>query len=145
LHTFAYERTINSMNITFRPHHFLCTLCFQGKGYSPTFVENYQKIVEQLNSATGDLTPISIIAHTDSICAPCPHKQNTQCASQEKITRLDNAHAEALGIKTGDIIYWGEAKKLIAEKITLEQFHQMCGACSWKNLGICEQVLRNFL
>ena len=27
--------------LQFRPHHFLCAFCFQGKGYSPEFIENF--------------------------------------------------------------------------------------------------------
>ena len=34
--------------LKFRPHHFLCTLGFQGKGYSPGFVANFQAIADRL-------------------------------------------------------------------------------------------------
>jgi hypothetical protein len=131
--------------IHFRPHHFLCTLGFQGKGYSPSFVANYQEIHAQLHSANGDNTSIHVVAHTDSICAPCPHKRDLNCAAQEKITRLDQLHAEVLAIKPGDVLTWGEGKQRIKEKMTLEKFHTICESCEWKKYGMCEKTLRHFL
>lgn len=135
----------NLKDIYFRPHHFLCALCFQGRGYSPAFVANFQTIMNVLTSCHGDQTPIHIINHTDSICAPCPNRRDKNCTTQEKITALDHAHAHALEIKPDTTVTWGEAKQLIAEKISLEKFHEICATCSWKELGICEGVLTRFL
>ena len=133
------------MEIAFRPHHFLCALCFQGRGYSPAFVANFQAIMDSLNSPTGNATPITITHHTDSICAPCPNRIGQTCTTEQKITVLDNAHATALAIHAGETLTWGDAKKRIAEKLSLDTFHQICATCSWKNLGICEDVLTKFL
>ncbi len=131
------------MDIRFRPHHFLCTLCFQGKGYSPAFVVNYEKIVEQLQK--NPAIPIHVVDRTDSICDPCPNRQGAHCATQEKITRLDRAHSLALDIQPGNTFSWEEAKQRIATKLTLEKFHEICATCSWKDLGICEQVISEHL
>lgn len=133
------------MQIQFRPHHFLCALCFQGRGYSPAFVANFQAMMDVLNSPTGDATPIDIVKHTDSICEPCPNRVEKICATEEKISILDNAHANALAIRSNEQITWGKAKQAIAEKISLETFHKICATCSWKSLGICENVLTEFL
>jgi hypothetical protein len=127
--------------LTFRPHHFLCTLCFQGKGYSPEFIANYKDIVKNLNNET----VIKITQGTDSICAPCPHKRELKCASQEKIEFLDKQHQEVLELKPNETLTWKEAKEKIKNKLTLEKFHQICDTCSWKSYGICEQVLTKFL
>lgn len=132
-----------SKTILFRPHHFLCALCFQGKGYSPKFVENFSEIMQQLNSEFGDDCVIQVTQVTDSICEPCPHRRETLCTSQEKILKLDAAHAQVLGIQAGEKITWGEAKKRIREHMTLDKFHQVCAPCEWKELGICESVLVN--
>ncbi len=129
------------MEICFRPHHFLCALCFEGKGYSPTFIANFENIMTRLNSSVGDDVKIKVVAHTDSICHPCPNRNEKKCSSEEKILVLDNAHAAALKIKVGDIITWGEAKKLIAENIDLNKFHEICASCNWKELGICEKYI----
>lgn len=135
----------NAKVLAFRPHHFLCALCFQGRGYSPTFIANFTAIMEKLNQPGGDTTPIQVAPHTDSICAPCPHRTDETCASQSKINALDTAHAKALGIKAEDVLTWGEAKARIANQISLDTFHSICRRCSWKKLGLCESVLTDFI
>jgi hypothetical protein len=125
----------------FRPHHFLCTLCFQGKGYSERFVQNYQNIVDNLS----DDTLIHVTSYTDSICAPCPHKQGLGCASQATIDVLDQGHAKALCLKPDETLTWGQATTRIKTYLTIDTFHDICAPCPWKGLGICERVLTEFL
>ncbi len=134
-----------NMTIQFRPHHFLCTLCYTGKGYSASFIRNYDKIAAQLNADGGENTPIEVVSHTDSICKPCPHKRDLNCESQALIADLDAKHAEALGLQAGEVLTWGEAKQRIAEHMTLEKFEHTCETCSWKKFGICEKILTKFL
>ena len=133
------------MPIQFRPHHFLCTLGFQGKGYSPAFVENYQVIVDELSGPDGEQVSITVVAQADSICAPCPNKRGVLCTSQAKITALDKAHAQILQLKAGDVLSWGEAKARIANAMSLEKFNKACAVCGWKELGVCEQALKKLL
>lgn len=132
------------MAISFRPHHFLCALCFQGEGYSPPFVKNFLAIMQKLNQAE-DQIMLEVVAETDSICAPCPNRRGTQCTEQHKISMLDTAHAAILNVTAGDKMTWKQAKQRIADSMTLEQFHQACAPCEWKKWGICETVLTNFL
>ena len=133
------------MSITFRPHHFLCALCFQGKGYSPEFISNFSNIMNHLNSSHVDDVVIEVVEYTDSICEPCPSKRGQCCDSQKKILRIDRAHADILQVNQGDKITWGEAKKRIGEFMTLEKFHEACSPCAWKKTGMCESVLSQFL
>jgi hypothetical protein len=133
------------MTITFRPHHFLCTLCFRGKGHSPDFIRNYKKIHKNLFATGGDIIPIEVVAHTDAICEPCPNKQNLLCKVQEKINVLDKGHAEVLQLIPGEQLTWGEAKQRIKDHMTLPAFHRICESCSWKQYGACEKVLTEFL
>ncbi len=129
--------------LKFRPHHFLCTLGFEGKGYSAAFVKNYAEIDQRLKVAPGgDQTVIEVTSHTDSICAPCPSRRELLCESQSKIEALDQAHAEILGLASGDQLTWKEAKTKIAQKMNLGAFHRACEPCSWKALGVCETALR---
>ena len=125
----------------FRPHHFLCTLGFEGKGYSPEFVANYARIAASLNAPGGNEQLIVVTDHADSICAPCPNRVNEGCTEIEKIRALDRAHSAMLGIKPGQVMTWGEAKKLIRERVTLDRFDDACAPCSWKALGVCENAL----
>lgn len=101
--------------------------------------------MDLLNSPHGDNTLIQVTSKTDSICTPCPHRLGKDCQTEEAIAILDHAHANALDIKAKDTLSWGEAKKRIADKITLDRFHEICQTCSWKKYGICEGVLSEFL
>ena len=128
--------------LEFRPHHFLCTLGFEGKGYSEDFVENFQTIAERLrNSSQGDSTEIRVVDSTDSICSPCPNRQKTVCTSEQNVRRIDQAHTAILGIKSGDQLSWGEAKALIAKKMTITAFDKACAPCEWKAMGVCQAAL----
>lgn len=131
------------VKLKFRPHHFMCTLGFEGKGYSDEFVANYSKIAEQLRGPLGDQTEIEVVNQTDSICAPCPHRREALCETQEKITKLDNAHAEILNLIPGEVLTWQEAKQRIKNSMTLERFHAACEPCAWKKLGVCETALNH--
>lgn len=122
----------------FRPHHFLCTLAFEGKGYSEEFVQNYTQIVERIS----DETEIQVVDSADSICAPCPNREGSGCIAGEKIGLLDEQHSLILGLKSGDEVTWGEAQKLIADQMRVEDFHRACAPCSWKSMGVCESALK---
>jgi hypothetical protein len=98
-------------------------------------------MTEHLNSEIGDDVLIEVVSETDSVCAPCPHRRDQLCETQEKIIRLDNAHASMLQIQPGEKITWGEAKKRIHEKVTPELFHAACAPCEWKKFGICEEII----
>lgn len=129
--------------ITYRPHHFMCTLGFEGKGYSSDFVKNFQAIADRLRGQGGDDVVIIVAEATDSICGACPHKRDKLCGSdEEKIQRLDAGHAAALGLKAGDQLTWSEAKRRIAARIDEETFDRICAGCSWKELGVCLTALR---
>jgi hypothetical protein len=120
-------------------------LGFEGKGYSDAFVENFRKTAAELRETgeAGNQVRIRVVGNSDEICGPCVNREGESCTSEPKIKSLDEAHARVLGIKLGDELSWGEAKKLIAEKMSLEDFHKACAPCSWKALGLCEAALKN--
>ena len=83
--------------VQFRPHHFLCALGFQGKGYSDDFTANMVQIVDEtLRAPGGDDQQIEIVRNTDDICAPCPKRRGLRCSNQDGIEKLDKAHLRAL-------------------------------------------------
>jgi hypothetical protein len=129
--------------VQFRPHHFLCTLGFEGKGYSDAFVRGFQEIADRLRAddGSGDEVEIQVAGATDSICEPCPNREGTLCASELKIRKLDRGHAAVLGLRTGQVLTWGDAKQLISEKMSDDAFHAVCAPCAWKQLGVCESAL----
>ncbi len=128
------------MTLSFRPHHFLCTLGFQGKGYSPPFVENYRNIVSALEE-NPDLS-VRIVYYGDSICSACPQEINDVCTQEDKVSLLDQRHADILFLTVGEVLTWRHVKTRIKNNMTLEAFHKACEGCSWKSLGTCEAALR---
>jgi uncharacterized protein len=103
--------------VRFRPHHFLCSLGYEGKGYSDGFTENMTGIVMgRLRAEGGDATPIRVVGAADDICAPCPKRRGTLCTTQDKIKTLDRAHAAALHLKPHEEMTWGEAKARIRSR-----------------------------
>ncbi|HXW59900.1 MAG TPA: DUF1284 domain-containing protein, partial [Myxococcota bacterium] len=85
--------------IAFRPHHFLCSLSYEGLGYSPAFVANYNDIAAQIRR--DETTKLQVVLGLDDICRSCPHqrvKTNT-CISQEAIKEIDDAHLSILGLE----------------------------------------------
>ncbi len=127
--------------IQFRPHHFLCTLGFQGKGYSPAFVQNYQSIVQKLTEDPD--TPIQVTRGLDNICRSCPKQVNAKtCHKQALIEKLDSAHQHILGLTEEQVISWKDAIVLIQKHMTLERFESACEGCEWKFTGMCESALK---
>lgn len=128
--------------LRYRPHHFLCSLGFEGKGYSDAFTTNMAAIVVgRLRAAEGDQTEIEVVRTTDDICAPCPKRRGTLCTSQDKIDRLDTAHASALELIDGERLTWGAAKSRIRERVKPGDLAQICAGCDWLPLGVCEAAL----
>lgn len=118
----------------------MCTLAFQGYGYSSHFVENYKEIVSQITNDQN--IQIKVVGSLDSICSACPNQtKQGKCTKQAKVLGLDNRHMKVLGIKVGEILTWSEAVKKIRGKMSLEKFEYACHGCSWKPYGICESAL----
>ncbi len=129
--------------IRYRPHHFLCSLGFEGKGYSPDFTANMTAIVMgRLRAAAGDEVVIEVTGATDDICAPCPKRRGRLCTNQHKIKTLDRAHAAALGLEPHDKLTWGQAKVRIRANVTPGSLETLCAGCEWEPYGMCEAALR---
>jgi hypothetical protein len=127
--------------IRFRPHHFLCALGFEGKGYSDGFTATMHRIVvDILRAPGGDATRIEVTAVTDDICAPCPKRRGRLCTDQGKIARLDRAHGAALDLAAGEVITWAAAQDRMAA-LAPEDLDRICAGCSWLEMGMCKSAL----
>ncbi|APZ43196.1 DUF1284 domain-containing protein [Acidihalobacter ferrooxydans] len=128
--------------LRFRPHHFLCALGYQGKGYSTRFTANMSYIVytRLRNAATAD-TPIEVVTVSDAICAPCPHRRGTGCERETKIAALDQRHAARLDLRDGQVIGWLEARQRIRERIAPDDLDTLCAGCEWLDAGMCKQAV----
>lgn len=127
--------------IRMRPHHFICAVGFEGKGYSDVFTANMAALIDQLRAPSGADIRLLVVQDTDDICAPCPQRRGTLCESQAKIARLDNAHAAALSLSPGDELSWGEAEARIAARVTPDDLDQLCAGCQWLAQGMCKRAL----
>jgi hypothetical protein len=128
--------------VRFRPHHFLCALGFEGKGYSDSFTANMAGIVDdRLRAPGGDATVMQVVADTDDICAPCPKRRGTLCSTQAKIKVLDRAHAHALRLAPREVLTWGEAKDRIRAHVLPGSLKTLCAGCQWEPYGMCEKAL----
>ena len=125
----------------YRPHHFLCTLGFQGKGYSPQFIQNFTRIVKRLQCSDGDDVVLQVVKVCDDICNACPRREHQTCQQEETIRQLDAGHLDVLGLQYGQSLRWSEAKQRLRERMTRPDFHRVCSLCSWKSLGYCEAAL----
>ncbi|WP_232820648.1 DUF1284 domain-containing protein [Thalassobius sp. I31.1] len=129
--------------LQFRPHHFLCSLGFQGKGYSDDFTANMVQIVEKgLRAPGGDDQQIEVVRNTDDICSPCPKRRGLRCSNQDGIEKLDKAHLRALKLDYGQVITWGEAQKRIRKHVAPEGLQVICAGCQWLQYGMCEAAVR---
>jgi hypothetical protein len=70
--------------IRIRPHHLLCMLTFAGKGYSPEFTANFERISRLI--AAGDQT-VQIITGPDDICAPLLADAACHCRNASVLER----------------------------------------------------------
>jgi uncharacterized protein len=128
--------------IRYRPHHFLCALGFEGKGYSESFTANMTAIVMgRLRAEGGDATVIEVTGATDDICAPCPKRRGRLCTNQDKINTLDRAHAAALHLAPRERLTWGEAKARIRAHVPPGSLKTLCAGCEWEPYGMCEAAL----
>jgi uncharacterized protein len=128
--------------VRYRPHHFLCSLGFEGKGYSDRFTANMSAIVMgRLRAADGDATVIEVTRGLDDICAPCPHNRGHACDVQAKIDRLDTTHAAALSLGDGHSLTWGQAKARIRSQVPPGSLTALCAGCEWEPYGMCEAAL----
>lgn len=128
--------------LRFRPHHFLCALGFQGKGYSSDFTANMHAIVVgQLRGEDGDATLIEVTGFADDICGPCPKRRGRLCSAQAQISALDRRHANALQLSPREILTWGEAQERIRAHVEPGSLSTLCGNCRWLEYGLCEAAL----
>ena len=127
--------------VRFRPHHFLCALGFQGKGYSESFTQNMAGVVARLRGHDGGNTLIEVTGQADSLCAPCPHRRGQSCVKAAQIAALDERHAHALGLHEGQRLTWADAQSRIRTHVPPGSLRDLCAGCQWLEFGLCEAAL----
>lgn len=128
--------------VVLRGHHLLCVHGFQGKGYSPAFVEKMQEIVENIRNAEVDF-PIQVVRGFDETCMVCPNKGESVCEaspdSEEHVQFLDRNVFRHLGLVEGETYLKSQLVSLTREKVKPEDLEHLCKGCSWHAYGMCTE------
>ncbi|MFR4352056.1 MAG: DUF1284 domain-containing protein [Roseburia sp.] len=121
----------------FRAHHILCTLLYEGEGYSGAFCENMTAIVEHLR---GNLDEnLHLVAKSDRICAGCPNcVEPEHCALENNsVVDKDRGVMRQLGLEENAVYTYRELCKKALDGMTEDFFEESCGTCDWRRRGLC--------
>ena len=121
--------------IYLRPHHFLCTQTFIGKGYSKEFVENMTRITYILRTEKSQ--EIELTFSCDSLCAFCPNRLNSEfkyfCNDDPKVLSYDQNVIQAFHLQEKAYVY-ADIIQEINSTMTPELLDHICSDCSWINI-----------
>lgn len=130
---------------TLRPHHALCALFFEGKGYSLAFVENMTAFLAEPKQM------LRITMGSDILCQECPHNLDGICDDEEKVERFDQRTVAlcADAFKTDQPQSLSNLCLSVYENILQQgRLAEVCGECEWAPLcqdkwqrGTCNQFL----
>lgn len=131
------------MTIRLRGHHLLCMLTYVGKGYTPGFTVNYDRLAERLNRGE----EIEIVSGPDDICAPLLTEDAPHCLD-DSVTARDAAALASVGRVMGADLRPGHRitpdlaylQSLRAE-FGAGSLRDACGGCEWSTL--CDSVARS--
>jgi hypothetical protein len=121
------------MAVRLRAHHLLCMLTFVGRGYTPAFSANYERIIARLN--VGE--PVELVEGPDDVCAPMLKERGSHCRT-ESVAQRDAKASAALAQRLGLVLEQGRRIVLTAE--TLAQMRAAyaegavraaCTGCEW--------------
>ena len=124
------------MTVRLRAHHLLCLLTYVGKGYSPAFTANYDKVVERLSGGED----AQIVSGPDDICAPLldepePHCLGESAAGRDQLAARDVGELLHRPIAAG-ARFNVEATSLEAMRraFATGSTRQACQGCEWSDL-----------
>ena len=124
------------MAVRLRAHHLLCLLTYVGKGYSPAFTANYDRVVERLAAGEDAL----IVSGPDDICAPLLDDPEPHCLGESAAGR-DLIAAREVGDLLGRPIPAGARLELDAstlarmrEAFSSGMTRAACPGCEWFDL-----------
>lgn len=129
------------MTVRLRAHHLLCLLTYIGKGYSPGFTANYDRIVARLNRGE----TIFIVQGPDDICAPLLKEEAEPHCQQDSVAERDERAAESVAallgrpVRTGTRLDLGPAYlETMRQAFSAGQMRAACEGCEWSTL--CDAI-----
>ncbi|ADV14174.1 DUF1284 domain-containing protein [Mesorhizobium ciceri] len=124
------------MTIRLRAHHLLCLLTYVGKGYSPAFTANYDRVAERLSRGED----ILLVSGPDDVCAPLldelePHCLNESVVERDRLATQDVGELLARPIRVGtrldlDPAMLGRMRQAFSAGLV----RKACGGCEWNEL-----------
>jgi uncharacterized protein len=129
------------VTIRLRPHHLLCMLTYAGKGYSPEFISNFDRIASLI--ASGDQN-IEIVFTPDDICAPLMTDPACHCQNSS-IAERDRLAAQSLSDLLHQPIH--QNARIFLSRETLDRMRnafaagtirKSCQGCQWS--PICDGI-----
>ena len=125
------ENTPSSPLATLRPHHALCALFFEDKGYSRAFIENMTAFLVDPNQM------LQITSGCDALCQACPNNFNGLCSDAAKVSLFDQRTVNLTGarLQTEQAMPLYEFCQVVYDYI-LQQglLAEVCGECEWAKL-----------
>lgn len=128
------------MTVRLRAHHLLCLLTYVGKGYSPAFTANYDRVVERL--AGGE--DVLIVSGPDDVCAPLldapePHCLGESAAGRDELAARDVAGLLGRPLRAGarldlDASTLARMREAFSSGLT----RGACPGCEW--FALCGEV-----
>lgn len=113
-----------------RPHHGLCTLFFEGKGYSEAFTARMWEIIHQAEQG-GELC---LTSRADEICENCPNRQGDHCTGGSAMV-YDERVLSLTGLREGEVITVHQLQQAVKEKILRPgKLEEVCGGCQWAEI-----------
>lgn len=121
-----------------RAHHLMCVTTYQGKGYSPDFVTNMNRIWHGLRD--GVYSHARAISVADPLCGACPNLQDpdveTSCRYQASIGARDRRLLAAMGWGEGEVVELESTMAVIHDRHA-ELMETVCAGCDWT--AICAE------
>ena len=124
------------MTIRLRAHHLLCLLTYVGKGYSPAFTANYDRVAERLSRGED----ILLVSGPDDVCAPLldgpePHCLNESVVERDRLAAQDVGELLARPIRVGTCVDLDTAMLArMRQAFSAGLVRKACGGCEWNEL-----------
>ncbi|WP_299470628.1 DUF1284 domain-containing protein [uncultured Roseibium sp.] len=133
------------MTVSIRPHHLLCILTYLGKGYTASFVQNYNGVIKRLNAGE----TVTIVTGPDDICRAMLNEDGCHCHNDSVLERDAIALAQVSNFLDRDVGP-GQPVHLTPDRIAglrkafaAGEIRGGCAGCEWSEL--CTSIsARNF-
>lgn len=119
--------------IKLRPHHVLCLLRFEGKGYTSDFVKTLTDLIRRLKEGEA----ITIVEGPDDVCAPlCGtrywHCENASIYRRDKAARhlIQQHKITSEGLRQ-DLLKNKEDRTLTKQLFCSQTIQKPCKGCEW--------------